>query len=150
MFAHYSNANIREVSLLDALRSPLFMQYYDNQPFDGNNLLRPCPIYENTGKLAEMVEAAGAKSTDLEHTEDPRELGAKFEERARAWDPVAERLWYNGKDGRAKWRARRYVAQSDADIAKYERNGRVGNVPLAERDADFARIKKAMDEVSAE
>ena len=150
VFAHYSNANIREVSLLDALRSPLFMQYYDNQPFDGNNLLRPCPIYENTGKLAEMVEAAGAKSTDLEHTEDPRELGAKFEERARAWDPVAERLWYNGKDGRAKWRARRYVAQSDADIAKYERNGRVGNVPLAERDADFARIKKAMDEVSAE
>ena len=144
VFAHYSNANIREVPLLDALRSPLFMQYYDNQPFDGNNLLRPCPIYENTGKLAEMVEAAGAKSTDLEHTEDPRDLGEKFRERAEEWAPVSERLWYDGNDGRAKWRARRYVAQSDADIAKFERNGRVGNVTLEERDADFARIKDAM------
>ena len=150
VFAHYSNANIRDVSLLDALRSPLFMKYYDNQPFDGNNLLRPCPIYENTGALAKMVEESGAHSTDLEHTEDPRELGAKFEERARGWDPVAERLWYNGQDGRAKWRARRYVAQSEADIEKYERNGRVGNVTLDERDEDFARIKKAMEEVAAE
>ena len=70
--AHYSNANIREVSLLDALKSPLFMAYHDGQPFDGNNLLRPCPIYENTGKLAEMVAAAGAKSTDLERIADAK------------------------------------------------------------------------------
>lgn len=144
VFAHYSDSNIREVSLLDAFRNPMFMQYYNNQPFDGNNLLRPCPIYENTGKLAEMVEAAHAKSTDLEHTEDPRDLGEKFAERARAWEPVAERLWYNGNDSRARYRARRYVAQSEADIEKYERNGRIGNVPLKERDRDFHRIKDAM------
>ena len=29
VFAHYANVNIRETSLLDALRSPLFMQYYE-------------------------------------------------------------------------------------------------------------------------
>lgn len=140
VFAHYSNANIREVSLLDALRSPLFMAYHDNQPFDGNNLLRPCPIYENTGKLAEMVEAAGAKSTDLEHTEDARALGEKLRVRAEEWKPVAERLWYEEAGERAKWRRRRYVAQSAADIAKFERLGRVGDVSLEERDADIARI----------
>lgn len=145
VFCHYSDSNIRDMTLLEAFRRPMFMEYYNNMPFDGNNLLRPCPIYENTGKLAEMVEAAGAKSTDLEHTEDPRELGEKFAATARAWDPVAERLWYDGSDSRAVWRARRYVAQSEADIEKYERNGRVGDVPLAERDVDAQRIKDAME-----
>ena len=38
----YSNVNIKEVSLLDALRSPLFMEYRRNQPFNAN-MLRPCP-----------------------------------------------------------------------------------------------------------
>lgn len=145
VFAHYSDANIRDVSLLDALRGPLFMEYYENQPFDGNNLLRPCPIYENTGKLASMVEAVGAKSTDLEHTEDPRELGEKFAERAQGWAPVAERLWYDSEDPRALWRARRYVAQSEADIEKFERRGKVGDVPLDERDADVQRFKEALE-----
>ena len=28
VFAHHSNATIREVSLLDTLRSPIFMEYY--------------------------------------------------------------------------------------------------------------------------
>lgn len=144
VFAHYSDANIRDMSLLDAYRSPLFMQYYENQPFDGNNLLRPCPIYENTGRLADMVEATDAKSTDLEHVEDPRELGEKFAQRAREWAPVADRLWYDGDDPRAKWRARRYIAQSDADIAKFERRGKVGDVTLEERDREVERIKASM------
>lgn len=140
VFAHYSDSNIREVTLLEALQGPLFMAYHDGQPFDGNNLLRPCPIYENTGKLAEMVEAVGAKSTDLEHSEDARDLGEKFRRRANEWESVAERLWYDEAGERAKWRRRRYVAQSDADIAKFERLGRVGSATLAERDADIERI----------
>ena len=64
VFAHYANVNIRETSLLDALRSPLFMQYYEGQPFN-DNLLKPCPILENEGLLADMVKRAGAHSTDL-------------------------------------------------------------------------------------
>lgn len=59
VFAHYANVNIRETSLLNALRSPLFMQYYEGQPFD-DNLLKPCPILENEGLLADMVKRAGA------------------------------------------------------------------------------------------
>ena len=73
VFAHYANVNIRETSLLDALRSPLFMQYYEGQPFN-DNLLKPCPILENEGLLADMVKRAGAHSTDLqekESAEDP-------------------------------------------------------------------------------
>lgn len=46
VFIHYSGANIKEVSLLDALRQPLFMAYRDHQPFNCNHL-KPCPMLEN-------------------------------------------------------------------------------------------------------
>ncbi len=32
-FVHYSNVNIKECSVLDALQSPIFMAYKRNQPF---------------------------------------------------------------------------------------------------------------------
>ena len=140
VFAHYSSANVREESLLDCLRSPLFMEYYYNQPFDGNNLLRPCPIYENTGALADMVERSGAKSTDLEHYEDPRDLGEKMRPRAEEWKPVADRLWNNPDDPRAYWRDRVYIGMSEADIEKFEARGKIGDVPVEERKAAHERI----------
>lgn len=37
-FIHYSDSNIKEKTLLEALKSPLFMQYYKNQPFNENHL----------------------------------------------------------------------------------------------------------------
>ncbi len=46
VFIHYSNANIRECTLLEALQSPLFMAYHNNMPFN-DNMLRPCPMLEN-------------------------------------------------------------------------------------------------------
>lgn len=46
------------------------------QPFS-DNLLRPCPILENSGKLTEMVERAGAHSSDLQEQETAEELCAK-------------------------------------------------------------------------
>jgi MoaA/NifB/PqqE/SkfB family radical SAM enzyme len=62
-FIHYADSNIYRETLLEALQSPLFMQYYKNQPFNENHL-RPCPLLDNPGCLAEMVEVSGAKSTD--------------------------------------------------------------------------------------
>jgi MoaA/NifB/PqqE/SkfB family radical SAM enzyme len=92
VFIHYSNANIHETSLLDALRSPIFMEYHNNQPFNGN-LLRPCPVLDNPGRLAEMVKKAKAESTDLQHKEDAGDLCAKCVPTAEAWAHVADRLW---------------------------------------------------------
>ena len=74
---HYSNANIREVSLLDALRSPIFMEYYKEQPFN-DNLLRPCPLLENSGMLTDMVNRSGAHSSDLEEQETAEEYLFKW------------------------------------------------------------------------
>lgn len=91
-FIHYSDSNIHEKTLLEAYRSPLFMAYHDNQPFNDNHL-RPCPLLDNPGALTAMVEKSGAKSTDLQHPEDVRALSAKCESAADKWAPVAAHLW---------------------------------------------------------
>lgn len=97
VFAHYANVNIRETSLLDALRSPLFMQYYEGQPFN-DNLLKPCPILENEGLLADMVKRAGAHSTDLQEKESAEDLCAKCHDSIAEWAPVADRIWNDEGD----------------------------------------------------
>jgi len=91
-FIHYSDSNIKEKTLLEAYQSPMFMQYHDNQPFNGN-MLRPCPLLDNPPRLAQMVEKAGAKSTDLKEKEDVRDLCAKTVDTAKNWASVAEELW---------------------------------------------------------
>lgn len=55
VFIHYSDSNIREKTLLEALQSPMMMAYHDGQPFN-DNMYRPCPMLENPQKLREMVE----------------------------------------------------------------------------------------------
>lgn len=91
-FVHYSDSNIREKTLLEAYRSPMFMQYHDNQPFN-DNMLRPCPVLDNAGKLAEMVHACGAHSTDLQSPEDVDDYCERCRPTAEAWAVTAERLW---------------------------------------------------------
>lgn len=91
-FIHYSNANIRDVSLLEALKSPLFTQYRNNQPFNGNHL-RPCPLLDNPECLIQMVHASNATSTELMAPEDVDDLAAKCADAAKVWAPVAQKLW---------------------------------------------------------
>ena len=92
VFIHFSNCNIHDCTLLEALKSPLFMAYHDNQPFN-DNMLRPCPMLENPGKITELVHATGAHSTDLQSPETPEHLCAKCEQYAQCWTPTAEKLW---------------------------------------------------------
>ncbi|MDD7543153.1 MAG: radical SAM protein [Peptoniphilaceae bacterium] len=94
VFIHYSNANIRDMSLLDVLKSPIFMAYHDAQPFNDNHL-RPCPMLENPEMLREMVKTTGAHSTDLQSPETADHLCDKCEEYAKNWMPTANELWEN-------------------------------------------------------
>ena len=91
-FIHYSDSNIRNKSLIEALQSPLFRSYKAHQPYNSNHL-RPCPLLDNYGKLSEVVKESGAVSTDLEHKEDVDALCEKCKEKAEAWAPVADELW---------------------------------------------------------
>ena len=94
-FIHYSDSNIRDTSLLQAFRNPLFMQYREGQPFNDNHL-RPCPLLDNPGKLTHVVETSGAHSTDMEQPEDVRSLSDKCHDAAIAWADTAAKLWEQG------------------------------------------------------
>ena len=92
VFIHYSNVNIHDVSLLEALKSPLFMAYHDNQPFN-DNMLRPCPMLENPEALRAMVKATGAVNTDYQDQESVDHLCDKTTPYAENWKATADRLW---------------------------------------------------------
>ena len=98
VFIHYSDSNIREKTLLECLRSPIFMAYHDGQPFN-ENMLRPCPMLENPQLLREMVHRTGARSTDLQSPESVDHLCGKCTAYAENWKPEAERLWEETKAG---------------------------------------------------
>lgn len=91
VFIHYSDSNIRDKSLLESLRSPIFMAYHDGQPFN-DNMLRPCPMLENPCLLRKMVTETGAHSTDLQSPESVEHLCAKCDQYAEHWAPTADQL----------------------------------------------------------
>lgn len=98
VFIHYSDANIRKTSLLEALQMPLFKAYHAGQPFN-ENYLRPCPMLENPEKLRAMIDSTDAHSTDLQSPESAEHLCAKCEQYAADWAAAAEELWEEGPRG---------------------------------------------------
>lgn len=125
VFIHYSNANIHDVSLLEALQSPLFKAYYEGQPFN-DNLLRPCPMLENPECLESMVNRTGAHSTDLQCAEGVEHLCAKCKPFAREWAEAAERIWTDENDPQFAKRAVPTQGMSESDLERFERIGRAG------------------------
>ncbi|MGI6117372.1 MAG: radical SAM protein [Bilifractor sp.] len=110
VFIHYSNVNIHDVSLLDALRSPIFQAYHDNQPFNSNHL-RPCPMLENPTELPKLVKATGAVNTDYMDPESADHLCAKTQAYSESWKPVAEKLWAEDQAMRAAKKAQQEQAR---------------------------------------
>lgn len=125
VFIHYSNANIHDASLLEALQSPLFKAYYEGQPFN-DNLLRPCPMLENPECLESMVSRTGAHSTDLQCAEGVEHLCDKCKPFARGWAEAAERIWTDQNDPQYAKRAAPTQGMSESDLERFERIGREG------------------------
>jgi len=100
VFIHYSNANIRECSLLEALQSPIFMAYHDHMPFN-DNMLRPCPMLENPECIQKMVQETGAHSTDPMSPESVEHLCSKTCGYAACWKAKADELWQAACEERA-------------------------------------------------
>lgn len=92
VFMHYSDTNIRDYSLLEGLKRPLFMAYHNNQPFN-ENMLRPCPVLDNPGRLTKIVEETDAHSTEILQPEDVHVYSDRCVEVAAEWAPRADRLW---------------------------------------------------------
>jgi hypothetical protein len=91
-FCHYSDSNIYEVPLVEALRSKFFTTFRNAQPFS-KNPLRPCPLIDNPQAIIDVVNAAGAKSTHLTNPESAEALAMKSFERAKEWERVSEELF---------------------------------------------------------
>ena len=91
-FIHYATHNIHDCSLVDALKSPLFKEYQEGQPFS-DNLLRPCPLLDNPEALRKMVKKAGAHSTQPLDLEDVDTLTGKTVKVAEKWKVTADEMW---------------------------------------------------------
>jgi len=91
-FVHYATCNIKDVSLKDALGSPLMKSYQKRQPFN-HNLRRPCPIIDNPEMLREIVKESGAYPTQLHVDETADEFAKKLEPYADGWAQIADRIW---------------------------------------------------------
>lgn len=90
-FVHYATENIKNVSLLEALDSPLMRAYQKRQPFN-HNMLRPCPIIDNPEALAEIVSETGAHSTQVSCNGGAAELAKKLRDYSQAWGREADTL----------------------------------------------------------
>ena len=123
-FVHYSNVNIKECSVLDALKSPLFMAYKRNQPFS-NNMLRPCPVLDNPGAISKMVKETGAYSTEMENPEDANVLFDKTIAAAKLWKVKADELF-----------------DRDNFIAKHIKDENMYNYEIADEDRLFSEFEK--------
>ncbi len=91
-FVHYADSNLKEKTLLEALKSPFFMAYKEGQPFN-KNLLRPCPMLENPECLRAMVHRTEAYSCDMQAPEDVDVLCGRCAPFARNWQGPADALW---------------------------------------------------------
>ncbi|MBP7401261.1 MAG: radical SAM protein [Clostridia bacterium] len=102
-FCHYSDANIHDMPLADALRSPFFRAFRSAQPFS-ENPLRPCPMVDVPDAIVELCKRTGARST---HAADPESAQA-FADKIR---PLADE-W-------AKWADRERTRLPAADLRRF-------------------------------
>ncbi|WP_242833914.1 radical SAM protein [Desulfosporosinus sp. OT] len=90
-FIHYSNCNIKEVSLLEALASPLFKSYQKRQPFNENHLC-PCPLIDNPQMLADMVAESGAYSTQKNCPVNAQDMADRMRDYSLEWQQISNIL----------------------------------------------------------
>jgi MoaA/NifB/PqqE/SkfB family radical SAM enzyme len=91
-FCHYSDSNIHEVTLLDALRSPFFTAFRKAQPFS-KNPLRSCPLIDVPEAIEKVVLKGNAHSTHFSCPESAHQLAVKSFRKAEEWKQMSEALF---------------------------------------------------------
>lgn len=134
VFIHYSDANIRTHTLVEALRNPLFQEFYHGQPFNDNHL-RPCPMLENPEHLRRMVAKSGAKSTDLQAPEDVETLCARCDRFATAWAPKAQQIWDSTKHPKTHTHYYRDTPEGKAALAKEAMEAKAASTEASAKNA---------------
>ena len=90
-FFHYSDININEKRLPEALASSFFKHYRKARPFSDNPHL-PCPIRDVPEALEYLSKSKGVHSTHLQNPETMQQLAEKTKPLAKEWKPIADNL----------------------------------------------------------
>jgi MoaA/NifB/PqqE/SkfB family radical SAM enzyme len=90
-FFHYSDVNINEKTLSEALASHFFRHFRKAKPFS-ENPHRPCPIMDTPEILNYLSEAKGVHSTHLHNPESMQQLAEKTKLLSEGWKTVADEM----------------------------------------------------------
>ncbi|SDX64105.1 Radical SAM superfamily enzyme, MoaA/NifB/PqqE/SkfB family [Acetomicrobium thermoterrenum DSM 13490] len=93
VFCHFAVDNIREKSLVEVLSSPFFEAIRSRQPYDDDNLLRPCLIIDHPAVLRELVIKYGAHPTHPGADKLLDELASGLDEYARRMKEIYDPIW---------------------------------------------------------
>jgi MoaA/NifB/PqqE/SkfB family radical SAM enzyme len=97
-FCHYSDVNIHDVSLQEALGSPFFKKFRAAKPFS-ENFLKPCPMLDVPEAIVRLTADTHVRSTHLAHPETAGELASKTRPLAGKWGPVADGIFSSKPEG---------------------------------------------------
>jgi MoaA/NifB/PqqE/SkfB family radical SAM enzyme len=93
-FVHFATHNVKDHTLEEIFRSPLFSRIRDAQPYHPN-LLRPCKIIDHPEVLREIVDEVGARETceGARTVLDDPVLRAFLDDYSEKWGAIADRAW---------------------------------------------------------
>ncbi|HOW25023.1 MAG TPA: radical SAM protein [Bacteroidales bacterium] len=91
-FFHYSDTNLHDKTLKEALASPFFRHFRKHKPLS-ENPHRPCPIMDVPEKLVPIIHHEGVLSTHLHHPETAEALASKTRPLAEGWKIKADELF---------------------------------------------------------
>lgn len=93
-FCHYSDANINEMPLKQALQSPFLRSFRREKPFTSNPFA-PCPAYDTPEAMVQLCEATGARSSHASCPESAEENEAKLSAISAEWQELTKdkSLW---------------------------------------------------------
>lgn len=98
-FVHFATDNIKDKTLLEVLRSPLFASFQKRQPFCENHL-RPCPVIDNPDALRAIVAESGARPTHPGAETVLEGLVAEsLDQKAKNWAAVCNAIWEKRRSG---------------------------------------------------
>jgi MoaA/NifB/PqqE/SkfB family radical SAM enzyme len=97
VFVHFAGANVNNMSLADAINTPLFRAIQKRQPYNPN-LLRPCMIIDNPSVLRDVVKEGQAYCTHEGADTIINELAPDMDKYAAEYGELADQAWDGMKE----------------------------------------------------
>ena len=91
-FVHFAVDNIKDKSLEEVIKNPLFRSYQKRMPFS-DNLMCPCPIIDNPQMLRDIVEESSARPT-CEGVADilKGEIAEELDKISKTWHEISREI----------------------------------------------------------